>query len=128
MRPTLKEKERQYRTIYDAIFRTPRVPVYEISSLLQIDRNTVSRRMKEAFDLEIIVGPQLRKRSYSNLKEYVYFVRSNEPEESYSRYCKDNNVVYHAIMDGFADLWITSNKELDIEGNIIVGGVALIIT
>ncbi len=122
MRPTFKDRKKQYRSIYEAVFRIPRIKLYEVSSILQVDRNTASRRMEEAFKMGIIAGPQIRKRSFLNLLEYVYFVRFDDPVEAYLRYREDKNVVYHAIMDGFADLWITSNKELDIDGDVIAGG------
>jgi hypothetical protein len=78
--------------------------------------------LNEAYDQLYILGPDIRKRSYSNLKEYMYFVKCKRPELSYLRYQEDMNVVYHALLIGFCDLWIVSTKKIDIEGHIIAEG------
>ncbi|MBU7019212.1 MAG: hypothetical protein HXS44_17005 [Theionarchaea archaeon] len=122
MRVSLKEKKKQYRAIYEAVFNTPRISINDVASILHVDRNTASNRMEEALDLEFIGGPHIRKRSFSNLREYVYFGKFDDPEESYLHYREDENVVFLAMMDGFADLWITSTRELKIEGDTIIGG------
>lgn len=117
-----EQHRKEHYIIYKSLFEIPRIQVKDIASLLHIDRNTASRRMNEAFVKGYIAGPQIRKRSFANLMEYVYFVKCDDPIESYMQYREDKNVVFHAIMDGFADLWITANKELKIEGEIIAGG------
>ena len=67
--------------------------------------------------------PNIRKRSYSNFREYVYFVRCKDPLELYLKYSKDERIVYHAVMDGFANLWVISKEEIDIEGDVLISGL-----
>jgi hypothetical protein len=117
-----EQKKNQYRTIYESIFDTPRVYVKDITSRLHVNPRTTSKRMHEAFSLGYVAGPHLRKRSYANMKEYVYFANCNNSFETYLHYSKNMNVVYHAKLVGFANTWIVSNKKLDIDGDIIVKG------
>ena len=78
--------------------------------------------MQEAYDHQYIVGPEIRLRSFQNLKEYMYFVTCRHPEILYLKYRENMNVSYHAKTRGFCDLWIISKKNLDIEGKIVHEG------
>ena len=122
MKITQEERERQYRQIYELLYSTPRIYLQDISEALKVHPLTVNARLKEAYDQLYILGPDIRKRSYSNLKEYMYFVKCKRPELSYLRYLEDMNVVYHALLIGFCDLWIVSTKKIDIEGHIVAEG------
>ncbi len=115
--------KRQYRVIYELICGNPRIEVTAISKELKKDWATASNRVREAFDKGYIIGPQIRERSYSNLGEYVYLVNCQDPLEMFLQYTEDQNIVYHARMDGFANLWVISKEKIVIEGNILVGGL-----
>jgi hypothetical protein len=52
----------------------------------------------------------------------MVFIDCKDPLELYLQYIKDQNVVYHAVMEGFSNLWITFLDERIIEGNVLVGG------
>lgn len=123
MRTSLSERRKQYRAIYESIFENPRAFAIDISSTLQIDRNTVSRRMKEAFEEGYITKPQIRKRSYANLKEYVYFINSKRPVKLYNQYSTDTSIVYHAVLTGSPNLWVISKEQLDIKEDVVFEGV-----
>jgi hypothetical protein len=112
MRITPEEKEKQFRVIFEAFLEDPRIFVNDISSLLGITRNAASNRLKEAFEKIYLSKPQIRRRSYINLKEYVYFLRCENPAEFFPTFRRDETVVYHALMSGFANLWVVSSKEL----------------
>ena len=53
----------------------------------------------------------------------MYFVKCEDPDSLYQKYRKDENVILHALMYGFANLWVISSKEMDIEGDIAVEGL-----
>jgi hypothetical protein len=82
---------------------------------------TARNRLKEALSLKYIVGPHLKRKSFKNFLEYMTFVNCEDSLEFYLKYVKDLDVVYHAVMDGFADLWIISKKKLDLK-NVIAEG------
>jgi hypothetical protein len=122
MKLSIKEKRRQYRIIYESLYQNARVSITDISMRIGSARITASNRVKDAFEYGYITRPQIRKRSYANLKQYMFFVDCKDPVELYLQYREDQNVVYHAVMDGFANLWVTSLDKMIIQGNILVGG------
>ncbi|MBU7012374.1 MAG: hypothetical protein HXS46_16965 [Theionarchaea archaeon] len=123
MRLSREQKEEFYRAIYEIIFSIPRVKIYEIARILKIDRNVASHRLHEAFNKVYISKPQIRKRAYANMKEYSYFLRCKNPAELFSEYLHDENIIYHAVMTGFANLWVISKEEIDFDCDVIAGGL-----
>ena len=121
MRSTPEQRKKHYRIIYEMLFDDPRVHKNTLSSILGGGR-TAGLRMREAFNQQYIVGPEIRVRSFENLREYMYFVRCRHPELHYLEYREDMNVAYHAKTRGFCNLWIISKKKLDIEGEIVHEG------
>jgi hypothetical protein len=56
------------------------------------------------------------------MKEYVYFVNSKSPFNTYLTYSEDENVIYHARMLGFVNTWITALQKFPVDGDIIYEG------
>lgn len=124
MTTTLEYRRRQYRIIFEIFWhRNPRVYIKDVASLLQADPSATSRRMREAIEEGYIAGPQVRKRSFLNLSEHVYLVNCMRPVKSFKKLMKDMDVTYHAMMNGFANLWITSNKRIGIKGDVVLEGL-----
>jgi DNA-binding Lrp family transcriptional regulator len=121
-RTSENQRRRQYRAIYELLFQNPRIYIKTISSKLGADPAVTGRRMKEAFDLGYIAGPEIRKRSYANLKEYMYFVNYTSSVKPFLTLMQDETITYHAAMSGFANFWIMSKEEIDVEGGLVVGG------
>jgi hypothetical protein len=121
--PTVFENRRnQYRAIYEALHKYSRIKVKDLSAILGVNRHTASRLLREAFRKGYILPPQIRKRSYANMKEYMYFVNCKDTLESYLRYIEDMNVIYHAVMSGFANFWIIAKTEIDVDGDVLLEG------
>jgi hypothetical protein len=120
---SLEAKMRHYRMIYETLWsQSSRISVKDISSILHVDPRTAGRRTKEAFDQGYLAGPQIRKRSYANMKEYMYFISCENPFPKYVSYSQDERVVYHARMAGFASLWIISRTPLDMKDPVVLEG------
>ena len=117
----IKKFRRHCQMIYETFFENYRVSVNELGEILQI-RNA-SRTLKKALVEEYIVGPEARKMSCANFPEYVYFIKCEDPDSLYQKYRKDENVILHALMYGFADLWVISREKMNIEGDIVVEGL-----
>ena len=117
-----EDRKKQYRKIYELLWETPRITKTTISETLGVTRGTVERRMREAFEKDYISRPDIRKKSFKNLKEYMYFIRCKEPEILYLKYREDMNVVFHSQMAGFCDLWVISKKKMKIKGEILLEG------
>jgi hypothetical protein len=116
-----EEWRRDFRIIFNTLDRNPRIPVRSLSKILRLRPSNAGKRLKDAFEKGYIVGPQIRKKSFSNFAEYIYFVRSDDPIGLFRECTQDTDVVYHTLMDGFSNLRIISLRELDLDG-IIVGG------
>ena len=117
-----EDRKKQYRRIYELLWETPRITKTTISETLDITRGTVERRMEEAFEKGYIVGPEFRKKSFKNLREYMCFIRCKEPDTLYLKYREDMNVIYHAQMAGFCDLWVITKEKMKIDGDIVLKG------
>jgi hypothetical protein len=119
---SFEEQKRQYRGIYEALWTKPRIYLESLGLMISIEWRTARKRLKKAHEQQIIIGPEIRKRSYNNLREYMYFITSKDPESEYLQYRKDPRVSYHALMIGFCDLWLISKEKIEIEGNVILEG------
>ena len=122
IRATPENVKKAYRTIYELVYENPRVPTATISRKIGTGPKTTSIWLNEAFNHGYLLKPQIRKRSYANFKQYMFFVDCENPLKLYLQYTKDQNVAYHAVMEGFSNLWVTSLDKMIIEGNILVGG------
>jgi DNA-binding Lrp family transcriptional regulator len=121
LRTTLEQRQKQYRFIYESLSESPRIPVVDISQLLKVYRNTARKRMREAFEQGYVSKPQIRKRSYTNFKEYIYFLNASNPFRFFSDCIENEDIIYHAVLSGFANFWIISRNPLDIEDSILNG-------
>ena len=119
MQTVLDRWKKDYRTIYELVFDNPRIPASDIEKAIG---RTGSKRFKKALELQIIVGPHLRKRSYKNLREYMYFLNCKNPVDKFLNFCEDMNVTYHAKATGFCNLWVISRKKIDFDEQIIAEG------
>jgi predicted transcriptional regulator len=115
-------RRKQYRLVYESLIKNPRINIKDIASILEVNRNAASKIIREAFEQGYVLKPQIRKRSYQNLKEYMYLVNCTYPFDSYKQYSTDMDIVYHAVMDGFANFWLVSYEEIEIDGSIVIHG------
>jgi hypothetical protein len=122
MRLSNEQKKKHYRVIYDAVWQDPRIFVKDLALLLDCTPNAASNRLKEAYDCHCIVGPEIRKTSYKNLREHMYFIKCENPEFLYLKYREDPCIIYHALTSGFCDLWIIAKEKIDIKGEIVLEG------
>jgi DNA-binding Lrp family transcriptional regulator len=116
------ERIHSYRKIYELLWENPRIYSKSIATALHLDPRTASSRLREAFEQGYISTPQIRKRSYSNINEYLYFLNCTNPLEAYIRFSEDRTIPFHAAMCGFSNMWVTSKKKLNIDEEIVLSG------
>jgi predicted transcriptional regulator len=121
MRVTLERQTKEHRIIFDLLNEKPRIQYNEVAQLFGVDIRTASRRLKEAAKKGIIVGPQIRKKSFSNFKTYVYLSRCDDPVELFKQCTEDSTVLYHGIANGSFNFHAISREKLDIEGTVLEG-------
>ncbi len=119
-RLSVQDRKKEYRIIFERLWKTPRASNNEIVTIL--GKRTVDKRLQKALDQKIIVGPDIRKRSYRNLKEYMYFLKCDDPDSEYLKYRGDQRIIYHALTIGFCNLWLITKEKIDIEGDIVLEG------
>ena len=111
--PSLNEWKK-YWDIYQVVEQNPWIRPKAISNVLNMRPTTAGALLKEAVDLGHIVGPQIRKRSFKPFAEHMYFAKFKYPGEMYQKYMEEKDIIFHSIMDGFANFRIVSKKQLDI--------------
>jgi len=117
-----KKGRKEYWNIFELLNREPRIYIKTIASKLKIDSNTASKWMKEAYEEGRIYGPNLRKRSHENFKEYIYFLNCKNQRKLFLELIEDERIVYHAVMTGIPNLWVISKEEIDFEDEVVVKG------
>jgi hypothetical protein len=118
-----KEKEeKQFRVIYEALYDKPRIFKNEMGELLHIHPNSASSKMKKAFRLGWVSNPQIRLRSYANLKEFAYFLKCENSAKYFSEFVNNGNITYHALTGGSANLWVVSREKLDLSCSEVISG------
>jgi DNA-binding Lrp family transcriptional regulator len=117
-----EEREKKYRTIFESLEKYPRIQYKELAEAFGVDWRTVALRMREAFNEGYIVAPQIRKKSFKNFPEYMYFIKSNNPIKLYRKFATNEHVLYHAIMNGFANMWAVTDEILDIDEKVVIWG------
>ena len=118
----LEKWQKQHRKIYELLLKNPRIDTVALSKEIGLTRQTVSSRLKHAFDKGFITTPQIRKKSFKNFKEYVYLINCQDPLEQFLQYIKNKDILCHAGMEGIPNFWVISKEKIDIEGDILVGG------
>jgi hypothetical protein len=115
-------RRKQLRKIYEHLRDKPRFRPHHVSKEMGLRPSSVAARLKEAVEKGYIVGPQIRKKSFSNFKTFVYLASCGNPIRAFKEYMINEDIIYHEMMDGSFNLYIISRKELDIEG-MVLGGV-----
>ena len=115
-----KKKRRKFRALYELLFTNYRIPNYRISEKLHF--RAVSKIIGEALEKQYIIGPEVRKCSYANTLEYIYFFNTEEPDITYMKYREDPRVIYNAQLYGFCNSLVISREEIDVEGEIVLQG------
>lgn len=121
MRLPPEKKETQYRTIYEVLYRNPRAYEVEIASALKSARNTARTRVREAYTKGYVTRPGIEKRSYSNFRELMYFLRCQNPQRLFHNLMLNQDVVFQALMTGFSNLWVIARRRLDLSECVLQG-------
>jgi hypothetical protein len=111
-----ESRKKDYRTIYEELWKLPKI-TKEV-----INKKTKSGRFDEAMNQEFIKGPEIHKRSFRNLGEYVYFVNFEDPYKEFLRLYRNHGIVYYAKTLGFCNMVIFAKEEIDFKAETILEG------
>lgn len=108
---TREEKLRRYHAIYDQIYLNPRIHVHEISRNLRMARNTISGYLDHMYESQILFGPELRLKYYSELDEYVYLARVDDPYAAFKELQRDPEIIYCCMFLGDWNIMFMADKD-----------------
>jgi hypothetical protein len=117
-------KRKQFRMIYERLCEKPRFRPHRMAKELGLRPSSVADRMREAFQKRYIVGPQIRKKSFSNFRSYMYLLDCDNPTRTFGEFVKDKSISYHAFLDGFCNILAISDRKLDREDALLWGVTA----
>lgn len=120
--PCTHPKSRYFYKIYECLLENSRMTKKEISERLGVRKDTGGNLVDEVFQKGVVIPPQIRKKSFENFKEYVYLLKTDDPFEVFDDLTINNDVIYHGLLLGFADLWVISRKDISFKGDIILKG------
>ena len=103
-RPTRIEK---YYTIYEQVYETPVISVYDLSLCTEISRNTVAKYIKEMYEDTIMTGPCLHLKPAPNYTEYLYLMKVSDPLFVYEELKVRPHVLYHTSSRAVQRLYVT---------------------
>lgn len=108
-----RTRRMNYFKIFEQIFETPTMSIYDISQKALLSRNTVSKYLKEMYARGILVGPQLRMRPAPNYREYFYLMNFRNPFQVFEGLKRFPHVLYHVMTFGEWNIMVVTNRPLD---------------
>lgn len=119
---TFKNFPRDLYGLFSFVNKDPRISLSEIGRQMGIDRRTATSWWKLAVENRIIIPPILRKKSFLNFREQVYFLKVRDPHKLFKKLVDDKNITYYMVQTGFSNFVITAKKKIDPPGEIIFSG------
>ena len=119
---TFKNFPRDFYGLFSYVNSDPRISLSEIGRQMGIDRRTATAWWKLAVENRIIIPPILRKKSFLNFREYVYFLKVKDPHKLFKKLMDNKDITYYMVQTGFSNFSITAKKEIDPPGEIIFSG------
>jgi hypothetical protein len=98
------------------------MPITQLARKLKVNPKTAEIWWNNALKKQIIMIPRFRRKSFLNFREYIYFLKVKDPQESYEQCIKDKNLVYFSVHTGFCNFEMISRRPIDPEGEIVLSG------
>ncbi len=107
------KRVKQYYALYEQIYKTPTVSLYDLAKTTKLSRNSVSKYLKEMYEYQIIRGPHLAMKSGSNYTEYVHLMKFTDPQKVFKGLRGFPHVVYYAMTFGDWNTMLVADQLLD---------------
>lgn len=119
---TFRNFPRDLYGMFTYIHEEPRISLSEIARRMQIDKRTASAWWKIAVENGIIVPPVLRRKSFLNFREYVYFLKVKDPAKLFEKLKESTEIIYYMVQTGFSNFGITSKNPIDPPDDVVLSG------
>ena len=109
------------------IKKNPRITKHAIAQKFHVNDKTAASWLDAAFEKKILLMPEFRKKAFLNFREYFYYLNVKDPHELYEKlvdYEKEikEDILHFSVQTGFCNFQIVSNKELDLDEEIVHSG------
>lgn len=108
--------------IYALVAQDSRIPITHIARILKVNPKTAEVWWRNAVKKRIIIPPIFRRKSFANFREHFYFIRTEDPHESFQRIKSMQDVMYCTVQTGFSDMQIVSRVPLNLKEEIVLAG------
>jgi hypothetical protein len=100
----------------------PRISLSEIGRRMGIDKRTAASWWNIAVENRIIIPPVLRRKSFLNFRENIYFLKVKDPAKLFEKLKDSREITYYMVQTGFSNFGITSHTKVDPPGDIMLSG------
>ena len=94
------KRVKQYYALYEQIYKTPTMSLYDLARTTKLSRNSVSKYLKKMYEYQILKGPHLAMKSGSNYTEYMYLMKFTDPQKVFKGLKGFPHVVYYTMAFG----------------------------
>lgn len=108
--------------LFNLVQKDIRIPVTHMAKKLKVNPKTADDWWTTAIKNRIIIPPVLRRRSFLNFRERIYFVRVDDPHSLYEQLKKSKDILYYSVQTGFADFQIITEHPLSLKLDIVLSG------
>ena len=109
--------------LFSLIIDNPRIPKLQMARIFHVNPLTLNRWWNAAIEKKIIIPPVFRRKSYSNFREYFYFLNVKDPHKLYELFqIKDLPLIYFSVHIGSWNFQIISREPLDFLENVLFSG------
>jgi DNA-binding Lrp family transcriptional regulator len=108
-----ENREQYYFKIYEQLHENPTMSTTTLSRRIGISKKTVCKSLKEMYAQEILRGPYIDMKPAQNYREYVYFMKFENPQHAFNELKGFPHVVYHAMLSGDWDTMVITDRLLD---------------
>ena len=110
--------------LFRVVLENPRIPKNHISRKFNVKNpKTGASWINSALRKQIIGVPVFRRKSFTNFREYFYFIRTADPHGLYENLISENdNLMYFCVQTGLSNFQIISTQEIDPKGEIVFSG------
>ncbi|MGC1120150.1 MAG: winged helix-turn-helix domain-containing protein [Candidatus Methanofastidiosia archaeon] len=112
-RISTEKKLPRYHEIYEHIYETPDTPLYQITKETGISRSTISRYLKEMYELSIIRGPMLFLKPAQNYHQYACLLKFSNPMDAYRSFAGFPHVRNRTLCAGTWNLMLICERPMD---------------
>ncbi len=108
-----KKRNPGYFKIFEKIHADPFISALDISLSVGLSRNTVTKYLKDMYEMGILVGPHIQMKPAPNYREYVYLLNFSDPLSVFNGLRTFPHVIHHALTFGDWNTVVITDRLLD---------------